>query len=51
LVSERGIHDTVVKFRANAALVASVNHRARRNGMTMAEYLRAVVRRDVGDAA
>jgi len=45
------VHDRAITFRANAAMVASATDRARREGMTLAEFLRSAVRRELKDVA
>jgi hypothetical protein len=51
-MSERtAVHDRTVSFRANADMVASAASLARREGMSLAEFLRSAVRRELKDAA
>lgn len=45
------VHDTTVRFRVNAALVAAAEAKARREGMNLSEFLRHAVRREVREAA
>ena len=45
-----GMHDTLVRFRANDALVAQVRAKAERRSMTVSELIRAAVRRELEDA-
>jgi len=44
-------HDAVIRFRANARLVASAEHRAREQGMSLSELLRHALRRELREAA
>ena len=41
------VHDGVVKFRVNEALLAQVVTHARREGMTLSELVRAAIRREL----
>ena len=45
------IHDTLVRFRVNEALVASASEKARREGMSLSELLRHALRRELKEAA
>ena len=45
------VHDMTVRFRANNSLVASAAEKARREGMTLSELLRAALRREIREAA
>lgn len=45
------VHNTPVHFRANHALVAAAEEKARREGMSLSELLRHAVRREVREAA
>jgi hypothetical protein len=45
------VHDHTVRFRASRDLVASAQQLARAQGMTLSEYLRATVRRELARAA
>lgn len=45
------VHDMTVRFRVNGSLAASAAAQARREGMTLSEFLRAAVRRELRDAA
>ncbi|MFN2473436.1 MAG: ribbon-helix-helix protein, CopG family [Sphingomicrobium sp.] len=42
-----GMHDTLVRFRANEALVAQVRAKAEHRSMTVSELVRAAVRREL----
>lgn len=44
-------HDSVVRFRANARLVASADSYARSQGMSLSELLRQALRRELRAAA
>lgn len=44
-------HDAAVRFRVNAALLASAEKSARKQGMSLSEYLRAAVRDKLREAA
>ncbi len=44
------VHDHTVRFRANSRLVAAAVEAARERDMTLSEYLRATVRRDLARA-
>lgn len=44
-------HDAVVRFRANARLVATAESRAREQGMSLSEFLRHALRRELREAA
>lgn len=41
------VHNTIARFRVNDMLIASAADRARRDGMTLSEFIRAAIRRDV----
>lgn len=41
------VHNTTARFRVNDILIASAADRARRDGMTLSEFIRAAIRRDV----
>lgn len=45
------VHDTHVRFRANAALIARAEQVAAKQGMSVSELMRAALRREVGIAA
>jgi len=45
------VHDSVIRFRANAALIASAERKARREGMSLSEFLRQALRRELKEAA
>lgn len=42
-----GVHDTLARFRVNTALLASAAEKARQDGMTLSELIRAAIRREV----
>lgn len=46
-----GIHDGLIRVRANEALIAQAEAKARRDGMTLSEFVRHAVRREVREAA
>lgn len=41
------VHNTLARFRVNDALLASATERARREGMTLSELIRAALRREL----
>lgn len=41
------VHNTLARFRINDALLASANERARLDGMSLSEFIRAAIRREV----
>jgi hypothetical protein len=41
------VHNTIARFRVNDALIASAASRARQDGMTLSEFIRAAIRREV----
>ncbi|MDR6790792.1 antitoxin component of RelBE/YafQ-DinJ toxin-antitoxin module [Sphingomonas sp. BE138] len=41
------VHNTLARFRVNDALIASAADKARRDGMTLSEFIRAAIRREV----
>ena len=45
------VHSALVRFRANEALVAQAEAKARREGMTLSELMRHALRREVREAA
>lgn len=45
---EAKMQDVHVSFRANDRLVAALSDRARQAGCSVSEYLRSIVRQDVG---
>ncbi|MDB5583369.1 MAG: Ribbon-helix-helix protein copG family [Bradyrhizobium sp.] len=45
------LHNTLVRFRANDALIASASERARADGMSLSEFLRQALRRELRNAA
>jgi len=45
------VHDVPVSFRASAAIIAAAETKARRQGMSLSEFMRAAIRREVKDAA
>ncbi len=45
------VHNSIVRFRVNEALVAAAEAKARREGMSLSELLRHVVRDAVRNAA
>ncbi|AYJ86903.1 ribbon-helix-helix protein, CopG family [Sphingomonas paeninsulae] len=47
----RIIHTTPVNFRADPNLIAAAEAKARREGMSMSELMRAALRREVREAA
>jgi predicted HicB family RNase H-like nuclease len=47
----RYVHSTPVHFRADPQLVADAEAKARRDGMSMSELMRAALRREVREAA
>ena len=46
-----GVHDSVVRFRVNEGLISEAEAKARREGMTLSEFIRQAVRREVREAA
>jgi predicted HicB family RNase H-like nuclease len=47
----RIIHTTPVNFRADPGLIAAAEEKARRDGMSMSEFMRAALRRELREAA
>ncbi len=47
----RSIHDTKLMLRANEALLAQARAKAEQEGMTLSEFIRHAVRREVREAA
>ena len=45
------VHDSVIRFRVNEALMTAAEAKARQEGMTLSEFLRQAVRREVREAA
>ena len=45
------IYDSLIRVRANEALVTAAEEKARREGMTLSELVRQAVRREVREAA
>ena len=45
------VHNAEVRFRVNQALLAAVEEKARREGMSLSELLRHAVRKEVREAA
>ena len=45
------VHDSIIRFRANQALVAAAERKAQREGMTVSELMRQALRNTVKDAA
>ena len=45
------VHNSMVRFRVNDALIAAATDKARREGMSLSELLRHAVRNAVRDAA
>jgi len=45
------VHDSVVRFRAPASIIALAEAKARREGMSLSELLRNALRRELKDAA
>lgn len=45
------VFDITVRFRVNEALAASAAAKARREGMTLSELIRAALRREMREAA
>lgn len=43
------IHDTTARFRVNNALIASATDKAHKDGMTLSEFIRAAIRRELRD--
>ncbi|MFD1789706.1 ribbon-helix-helix protein, CopG family [Sphingomonas floccifaciens] len=41
------VHNRLAKFRVNDVLIASAAEKARRDGMTLSEFIRAAIRREV----
>lgn len=41
------VHNTLARFRVNDALIASAAAKARSDGMTLSEFIRAAIRREV----
>jgi hypothetical protein len=46
-LARSSVHDSVVRFRVNEALVASAEVKARREGMSLSEFLRHALRREL----
>ncbi len=44
-------HDCVARFRVNTELLSAAEEKARREGMSVSELLRAALRREVREAA
>ncbi len=42
-----GVHGTVAHFRVAPDLIASAAEKARNDGMTLSEFIRAAIRREV----
>lgn len=45
------VHTETASFRVNDALLSAASNRARRNGMTLSEFMRAALRRELREAA
>ncbi len=45
-----GVHDSLARFRANEALLAAAQKKARRDGMTFSELMRHALRRELENA-
>jgi predicted HicB family RNase H-like nuclease len=45
------VHDEVIKFRVSGVLLADAEAKARREGMSLSEFVRQAVRREVREAA
>lgn len=45
------VHDTPIRFRANSSLVEQAEQIARREGMSVSEFIRFALRRAVREAA
>ena len=43
------VHDCTLRFRANEALVAAAEQKARREGMSLSELIRHALRRELRD--
>lgn len=41
------VHNTLAQFRVNEALINSAASRARSEGMTLSEFIRAAIRREL----
>jgi predicted HicB family RNase H-like nuclease len=41
------VHDVPVAFRANSRLLAAAQDKARREGMSLSEFMRSALRREV----
>lgn len=48
MIENCGTQDPHVSFRANDTLVSALNDRARKAGCSTSEYLRSLVRKQVG---
>ena len=44
------LQNTSVRFRVNDALVAAASEKARREGMSLSEFVRAAIRRELREA-
>lgn len=45
------IHDAAVRFRVNETLLSAAESKARREGMSLSEFLRQALRRELKEAA
>jgi predicted DNA binding CopG/RHH family protein len=46
-----GVHDSLIRVRTPSHLLAQAEEKARREGMTLSEFVRQAVRREVREAA
>lgn len=51
VLMKAGIHTEIATFRVNDALLSAAANRARKNGMTLSEFMRAALRRELREAA
>lgn len=45
------VHNSMIRFRANDALMAAAAEKARREGMSLSELMRHALRKEVREAA
>jgi predicted HicB family RNase H-like nuclease len=45
------VHDSTAKFRVNGGLLADAEQKARAQGMSLSEFMRHALRREVREAA
>ncbi len=43
----RNVQDSLVRFRANGVLVEEAERKARRSGMSLSEFMRHAIRREL----